>query len=324
VSKRALAFIAVVLSSLGVIAGPSLANDHRGSSAGGSGRSPAPRPPVAASSDGRSGTLTLSTPGGEALVTRPSAGRQGRPGPTWRCYYMEPFDVGEGGGFGALASSDVRAESLTPGTGYFIRCYDERGDLVDQTPGDPYTTDRLWINSPGGPGPLDGVPEVAIILAVEELAETVAPAPLVGISPRGRQLVGVPTWVWVDGGVGPVDATTAPLPGGVTATIRATPRVGGASMVFDPGTGDSPVSCTAPGLAWDGHAEDDPRGCRYTYQGRLPEGASPTLTVHYDLAWWVNETSDPLYAGLGGVLPGISGSSPVAITVKGTQAVRTG
>jgi hypothetical protein len=215
------------------------------------------------------------------------------------------------------------AGQLEVGTTYFIRCVDAAGQRVNLS-GDPNRPERQWTYQPGGPGPLDELPVFEVTAAVEAFARTSVVPPVVAISPPGTQLVGVPTWFWVTSAWESNQATTPPLANtGVTATIRARARTDGSAMVFDPKNGDRPVACKPPGIAWDGQ-RDDASDCRYTFQDRVPPGHKATLSITYDLEWWVNETANPIYAGLGGTLPSLTGTAEVPIAVKGTQAVGSG
>ena len=103
-------------------------------------------------------------------------------------------------------------------------------------------------------------------------------------SPGVEQLVGVPTWLWLEGGWQPVAATAA-VPGeSVTAT--ATPT----SVAWSMGDG-SAVDCAGPGTpyaAGDNPAAASPT-CGHTYETPSvgqPDGAfEVTATITWSITW---------------------------------------
>ncbi len=108
------------------------------------------------------------------------------------------------------------------------------------------------------------------------------PAPGVRLSPDsgpGRyQLVGFPTWWWVEN-FEPVTQRTAA--GAVWAQVTATPLY----STFDGGEGQEAVRCDGPGLPWrHGLPERSPGVCAYSYQ-RPAETVTATVTVTWQVTW---------------------------------------
>ena len=139
------------------------------------------------------------------------------------------------------------------------------------------------------------------------------PEPEVRLSPDsgpGRyQLVGFPTWWWVEN-FEPVTQRTAA--GAVWAQVTATPLY----STFDGGNGDQPVLCDGPGLPWrHGLPENLPGACAYSYQ-RPAETVTATVTVTWQVTW----------VGSGdtaGELPLVRLSTAQPVTVYERQAVVT-
>ncbi len=139
------------------------------------------------------------------------------------------------------------------------------------------------------------------------------PHPEVGLSPDsgpGRyQLVGFPTWWWVEN-FEPVSQRTAA--GAVWAQVTATPLY----STFDGGEGQEPVRCDGPGLPWrHGLPERSPGVCAYSYQ-RPAETVTATVTVTWQVTW----------VGSGdtaGELPLVRLSTAEPLTVYERQAVVT-
>lgn len=116
------------------------------------------------------------------------------------------------------------------------------------------------------------------------------PKPLVRTAPpRGkRELVGIPTWFWLDKTQWAERSATAKA-GGVSATVTASAY----QIVVDPGDGSDPFTCGAP---WIPYADGATSDCThaYTHSGRY------TVTVTAD--WGADWTGSD---GNGGTLPTI-------------------
>ena len=146
------------------------------------------------------------------------------------------------------------------------------------------------------------------VLAAQAYAELTPPAPTAHRSPD-EDMPGQPwtvvqlwTWYWVDRTDWVPLSRTVELRG-VSATVTATP----VATTFDPGNGDSVVSCDGPGRPWtDPGDNSDPEpssvgGCGYQYK-RVTESVQATTSVRYAVTW----TSS---TGAGGALPDLLGST---------------
>jgi hypothetical protein len=91
---------------------------------------------------------------------------------------------------------------------------------------------------------------------------------------------------------------------GVSATVTAGPT----ALVFDPGDGGAPVSCTGPGRPWrepDG-ASPPSTGCGYQYRHVTPAGpVTATVSIYWQVTWRGNN--------------GESGTLPVLVTQRSAQ-----
>jgi len=129
------------------------------------------------------------------------------------------------------------------------------------------------------------------VLAQQAYGELTLPTPVVKRSPDENnsdpQYGGLPytwvqlwTWVWAEGWQ-PL-ARTVELRG-VSATVTATPT----SLVFDPGDGSAPVTCSGQGRPWtaaDGNSPPTDGGCGYMYRSVTPAGP---LTATTSIEWSV-------------------------------------
>lgn len=132
--------------------------------------------------------------------------------------------------------------------------------------------------------------------------------PDVATSPpaAGIQLVGVPTWFWVDDAT-PVGAS-ASLPG-VSATVTATPG----TLHLDLGDGTT-IACPGRGNPYDPgrSSKGQETDCSHTYDRH------GDLTVQATLDWAVTWTAT---TGESGTLPTISRSTTLPLHVEEAQAV---
>ncbi|RKN11641.1 hypothetical protein D7319_06480 [Streptomyces radicis] len=149
-------------------------------------------------------------------------------------------------------------------------------------------------------------------LAVEELR---LPSPVVRLSPSvdAVQVVRVPTWLWVEGGVWRPVSETAEVPGvSVTATARPV------RVVWSLGDGGE-VVCGGPGTPWDGSFPADAASpdCGYTYVRSSVGEPGGTFTVSAAVVWDVTWEGD----GQSGRVPGLVTVDEVAVTVDEIQAL---
>jgi hypothetical protein len=151
--------------------------------------------------------------------------------------------------------------------------------------------------APGRPPAKVAAPDPGVLArwAVELLR---LPRPSVQASATDRAYVGVPVWLWIEGGqpnVGPVSATATAGAARVTATARLT------RTVWAMGPPGAVVDCPGPGTPWTGQRGPSP-DCGYVYSTRsLPErtGGTGRWTVTVTGVWAVTWN-------------GISGGAPVA------------
>jgi hypothetical protein len=184
---------------------------------------------------------------------------------------------------------------------YAFLCRNERGVLIHT---------RLVRYDPGDP--LGGLfaAERAAELALEGL---VLPVPVLGVNPPGWQLVGVPTWLWVEGEWGSRSASASV--GGVTSTVVAVPT----GVSWDLGDGGR-VRCEGPGTRFDpGRPVVVQRSsCSYTYGwsswGRPSGVFEVTGTVSYAVRWFAS-------TGVGGDLGVLTRSATMPVRVVEVQAV---
>jgi hypothetical protein len=188
-----------------------------------------------------------------------------------------------------------------PGDQYSSSC----DDMAATNPAD------IWTYAPGDQAP---APPEPATMAVEASQDVPLLTPMPRTSPpTGEQVVGLPTWLWIDAAGWDPATATAEVPG-LAVTVTATPR----HVEWDMGNGDS-VTCTGPGTAWDTAGPDDQAtDCSYTYQfvsaGRPGGAYTVTTTVVWAVTW---EASN----GEAGVLPDATRTASVDLVVGERQAV---
>lgn len=261
-------------------------------------------------------------PGAEQSVIKAAAAAAGVPDAT--------VD-GDGGGGGTSGGGGTASGSSSSGGGAVIppastECMWRAADLPAGAPewqGNDPATGQLLVNPCNGGEQYVFVPNEALgigqaaapppppdpaVLAAQAYAELVPPAPTAHRSPD-EDMPGQPwtvvqlwTWYWVEQADWVPLSRTVELRG-VSATVTATP----VATTFDPGNGDSVVSCGGPGRPWtDPGDNSDPvpssvGGCGYQYK-RVAEGVQATTSIRYAVTW----TSS---TGAGGALPDLLGST---------------
>jgi hypothetical protein len=172
----------------------------------------------------------------------------------------------------------------------------------------------VWM-ADGPPAPGGPPPPSPAQLAQQAYSQLRLPSPRIEANPTGEQLVGLPTWLWLDhAGWGDVSAT-ASVPG-VSVTAVARPTLASWSM----GDGAT-LTCMGPGTAFT--AGDNPQAtspdCGYTYRSSSagePDQAYPVATtVHWTVTW--------SGAGQGGTFPDLTTTSTAAFEVAESQALNT-
>ncbi len=141
-------------------------------------------------------------------------------------------------------------------------------------------------------------------LARQALARFQAPIPAAGFSPT-TSVVGVKTWLWLQGGWSSLSATAA-IPG-LSATVTAQPT----TVVWNMGDGQQTV-CQGPGKAWDPNLPNTTTNCSYTYP--VAGHFTVSVTVTFRTTWTASD-------GTAGQLGPITAGTTVPMTVDEIQAV---
>ncbi|HEU0089855.1 MAG TPA: hypothetical protein VFQ77_19770 [Pseudonocardiaceae bacterium] len=172
----------------------------------------------------------------------------------------------------------------------------------------------MWLADGRAPGGGAGVSPAA--LAAAAYAQLRVPSPAIRSNPAGRQLVNLPTWLWIDESSWGPRSTTVSVPG-VSVTATATPT----RVVWSMGDGTE-VTCTSAGTPFP--AGTDPAAsspdCGHTYRfsslGRPGDAFPVVATVFWSVRW--------SGAGQSGVFDGLTTTSEAAFTVVESQSVNTG
>lgn len=259
--------------------------------------------PSAAGAPGLGGKPASSGPG-----RRP--GRSGRPTcryvavPVEAAVFMNIFQPGWADPLANLPTqgSNVTADGQRS---FYKECDGAAGQFVYLPPRRP------------GAGPGSTLAPTPGELAEEAAQQTVLPEPTVGFAPAPPipQLVGLPSFLWIDPGQWAPQSASASA-GGVTSTVTATPK----QVVWDMGNGES-VSCDGPGAPYEPALSDEqqPSSCRYTYErssARAPgETFTVTTTIEWDVSW------EAVGAPGGGSLGTARRSSTTSVQVGEIQAL---
>ena len=222
-------------------------------------------------------------------------------GSRWRCGYYA-FDAGSGD-FGLVVAKvhyDEGPVDPEPGKPYVLACFDQSDRMVKSI---------LRIFDPADP--FGGV--AATERALDEARRRLdLPLPQPALNPPTAQLVGVATWLWVDGPWGPVSATAAV--GAVTATVTATP----VEVVWDMGDGTT-TTCDA-GTPYDPTRPPAGQhsGCTHVFTrtsaGRPGGTYAVTATVTYEVTWSAT-------TGGSGALGTLTRSTTIPVRVTEAQAL---
>ncbi|WP_370088202.1 hypothetical protein [Streptacidiphilus sp. MAP12-16] len=199
----------------------------------------------------------------------------------------------------------------------------QRGQWYEQNCGQTFPQGGLGTDSPLTGGALWAdmgltnalVPAVdPAVVAMQAEQQLVLPKPVVRMSPvqTGRQVTGLPAWLWVERGSWSSVSRTAQVPG-VTVTATATP----VSTVWDLGDGSAPVVCQGPGTPFveggDPGASSPDCGHRFAQSSAAAPGGVFQMTVseHWTVRWQG--------AGRGGVFPDLVTRTVVAVRVVEVQ-----
>jgi hypothetical protein len=270
------------------------------------------QPPTACDPNSGSCTVTVTDPGEDGSSSTPPPGQ-------------------DSGGTGCVGADGKDYPCYDPQFGYWSgKCY---WKLMNPQ---PEYSNPMWDGHPAGEGAIyfytcppftpggdggegmeweatqPGAPAVTPAeLAQQAVKELVLPAPTLVLSPSGRQLVNLPTWLAVTGWA--AQSATASVPGlSVTATASPT------TVVWVLGDGGS-VTCDGPGTVFA--AGDDPASasptCGHTYRASStgqPDGAfTVSATVRWSVAW--------AGGGESGTLPQLTETATAAVPVAESQAL---
>jgi hypothetical protein len=155
-------------------------------------------------------------------------------------------------------------------------------------------------------------------LAATALKQITFPSPVIHMNPDAAQdqLIGLPTWMWVDaGGLGTRSAIATAGPVVVTGTLRAS------SVVWDMGNGDK-VTCNGPGTVYDPSQPNAQPSCAYVYKQSSAKRPTKAFIVTATITWAGNYA----VAGApgGGTLGPVSRSSSVPVRVAENQSINNG
>lgn len=192
-------------------------------------------------------------------------------------------------------------------------------------PGDP--GGPVGDNGPGGgcgfidPGDdPEGNGPTPIMVDPGELAQRTLetlplPAPEVHMAPAGMggapSLVNLPTWLWIDGGWGPLSKSATA--GQTTVTVM----VESVRVDYDMGAGST--SCGGPGTAWrGGNRVHSPSGCDFTYSSAGEYDTSAVIQFQAD---WTCSGFCLANEGTLGVVAGPASSSSVQVSERQSVVV---
>ncbi len=135
-----------------------------------------------------------------------------------------------------------------------------------------------------------------------------------------RAIVLAEQWWWLESPPAPVTARAEDGP--VWVEVTATPG----EMVLDPGDGSGPLTCEAPGVAYDidvsyyDQVPGEPKGaCVHVYE-QTSEAMTATVSMSWEFAW---EGSTPSSGAMSGTMAPIARSESVTFPVREIQSVIT-
>lgn len=259
----------------------------------------APIGPIAPAGAAATGTVTDGSP--EAIVVVGASGViaswWGGGGARWTCRYL-PIDAPFIDPTGGARSAD--GVDPVEGMAYVFNCDDEAGRLVSS---------RFVVYTPADP--FGGV-AVEVRVVLEARRRLPLDPPLPRANPAGVQLVGLPTWLWVEGDWSERRATAAV--GSVSATVHAVP------VGVDWDTGDGGHLLCDRGLPYDPTraARSQASTCTHVFQrssATLPERAYRVRATLRWVAWWTAST------GAGGSLGILSTAATLSLPAVEAQAL---
>jgi hypothetical protein len=216
-------------------------------------------------------------------------------GGTWTCHYYPTRASATDLGLEPILTADP----IVPQAGQVVGlvCWDDGGNIAHSA---------VFVFNPADPVP--GIDDPAQAAAN---AERLLPLrrPAIRLSPPlgSRQLVGLPTWLWIDGPWVPLQAS-ATLDG-VTSTVTATPTRVTWSVTDGPR-----LTCDGPGTAYDTRRPADVQhsDCTLLFEDAGPRQLTATVTY---VTRWTASTGDA-----GGLGP-VTRAATVAVQVEQAQAL---
>lgn len=166
------------------------------------------------------------------------------------------------------------AGELVEGQWYYLECRWVDSGAID-------FADR-WMYDPADPesGPS---PEVLARQAYDQVP-LVIPQPRTAPPADADQVVGFPTWLWVEPAVWQAFTAEAAIPG-LSVTVTATPR----QVAWDMGDGTR-FTCDGPGTPWnpdggDGQVSDCEHAYQFVSAGEPGGRYRVTVTVTWSVSW---------------------------------------
>jgi len=168
----------------------------------------------------------------------------------------------------------------------------------------------IWVTGATPAGAVPAVNPAALAQQAEKQLGLGAPGIEMAPPSGSPQLVGVPTWLWIDPGSWKTLSASASA-GPVTATATATP----AKVVWGLGNGQT-VTCEGPGTPYVASEPDATTDCSYTWAE--PGSFTVSATVYWSVTW--TATGAPGGGNLGDVA---GAPADVGVTVTESQAINT-
>jgi hypothetical protein len=193
------------------------------------------------------------------------------------------------------------AGALVEGQWYYLRCENADGTLVREAW-------RTW--TPADANAMAGE------LALQAADELVLPYPTPGLSPMigVNQIVGLPTWMWVEPTSWQPLTATAAIPG-LSATVTATPT----RTRWDMGDDSDEVVCDGPGVAFDFTRDESQQhtDCTHIYQWGSADRPGGTYTITGFIDWELHWTATN---GAGGTLADTSRGTSIDVHAAEIEA----
>jgi hypothetical protein len=154
-------------------------------------------------------------------------------------------------------------------------------------------------------------------LALQAADDLIVPYPTLGLSPRVGvdQIVGLPTWMWVEPGSWTEMTATAGIPG-LSATVTASP----VRTRWDMGDDSDQVVCNGPGVVFDFSRDERQQhtDCSYIYQWDSNDEPGGMYTITGYIDWELNWAATN---GDGGTLADVTRGTSLDVHAAELEAV---